>query len=385
MSRAVPPARATHYRLSAETWALIAEEYAGGASAKEVAAKWKVSAGSVYRRACLDGFTKAAVGDARAREHAARVEAGEAEAEAEAAAPAKTRRRRPAPYKRKGPETWDLIAELYLAGAPARVLAERYGVTADNIWRRARRHGWSRPRQARARERAKGQGVVLEDLLVPPLDPFDDAGDPAVLARQALSGVAEAMRQNRLGEARTLAALAASLSQAAKAREAAASGGGRGGRGTVTLDQLVDCITGDQAVLRALLAIDPDGRHSHPAKSRYWQWKEEQRKEHWNATVLVARDIREAILSWARWAVAREIETGVRVEPLPGDWYQMERAVLLRGGWIGPQGEQWRDEEVEKARRGEPVAPPPRDQHGRPLWTYLGPDGEPLSFDDDAA
>ena len=184
MSRTVPPARATHYRLSAETWALIAEEYSGGASAKEVAAKWKVSAGSVYRRACLDGFTKAAVGDARARENAARVEAGEAEAEAEA--PAKTRRRRPAPYKRKGQATWDLIAELYLAGAPARVLAERYGVTADNIWRRARRHGWSKPRKARARERAKGQGVVLEDLLVPPLDPFDE--DPGGAGRQPEPG-----------------------------------------------------------------------------------------------------------------------------------------------------------------------------------------------------
>ncbi len=372
MSRAVPPARATHYRLSAETWALIAEEYAGGASAKEVAARWKVSPKTIYRRACLDGFTKAAVGEARARENAARVEA-------EAEAPSTTRRRRPAPYKRKGPETWDLIAELYLAGAPARVLAERYGVTADNIWRRARRHGWSKPRKARARERAKGQGVVLEDLLVPPLDPFDDAGDPAVLARQALSGVAEAMRQNRLGEAKTLAALAASLSQAAKAKEAASGGGGRGGRGTVTLDQLVDCVTGDKDLLYELLQLRSD---NPPAATQRWRsWYCEQKKQNWNATVLVARDIREAILSWARWAVARENETGERVEPLPGDWYQMERAVLLRGGWIGPQGEQWRDEEIEKARRGEPVAPPPRDQHGRPLWTYLGPDGAPLVFE----
>lgn len=33
------------------------------------------------------------------------------------------------PYKIRGPETWALIRESYLAGASARQLAERYGVT----------------------------------------------------------------------------------------------------------------------------------------------------------------------------------------------------------------------------------------------------------------
>lgn len=77
--RACRDAPATHYRLSAEVKAKAVEEYLDGATAKEVAAKWKTSAGSVYRwarEACPGG--KRAVGDARARAHARMVEEEEA-------------------------------------------------------------------------------------------------------------------------------------------------------------------------------------------------------------------------------------------------------------------------------------------------------------------
>ncbi|QLQ14067.1 MAG: hypothetical protein HZY74_13460 [Brevundimonas sp.] len=47
--KADPDAPATHYRLAPETWKLVVEEYLAGATAKEVAAKWRTSAGSVYR------------------------------------------------------------------------------------------------------------------------------------------------------------------------------------------------------------------------------------------------------------------------------------------------------------------------------------------------
>ena len=68
-------APATHYRLSDEVKALAVEEYLNGATAKDVAAKWKTSAGSVYRgaREAQPGG-KRAVGDARARAHARLVE-----------------------------------------------------------------------------------------------------------------------------------------------------------------------------------------------------------------------------------------------------------------------------------------------------------------------
>lgn len=71
-------APATHYRLEPETWELAIEEYRNGASAKDVAAKWKVAPSSVYRQAALMGAGKRAVGDARARAHARMVEEEEA-------------------------------------------------------------------------------------------------------------------------------------------------------------------------------------------------------------------------------------------------------------------------------------------------------------------
>lgn len=76
--KATSEAPATHYRLAPETWELAIEDYRNGASAKEVGAKWKVAASSVYRHAALMGAGKRAVGDARARAHARMVEEEEA-------------------------------------------------------------------------------------------------------------------------------------------------------------------------------------------------------------------------------------------------------------------------------------------------------------------
>lgn len=74
MTRRAEEAPATHYRLAPETWALVVEDYADGATAKEVGAKWKVAPSSVYRQAAAVGRGKRSVGDARARAHARMVE-----------------------------------------------------------------------------------------------------------------------------------------------------------------------------------------------------------------------------------------------------------------------------------------------------------------------
>ena len=78
MTRANAEAPATHFRLKPETWAIIAEEYKNGATARDLGAKWKVAPSSIYRYACRDGFTKKGMGDARARAHARMVEEEEA-------------------------------------------------------------------------------------------------------------------------------------------------------------------------------------------------------------------------------------------------------------------------------------------------------------------
>ena len=97
-------------------------------------------------------------------------------------------------YKIRGPETWALIRESYLAGAPAKVLAERYDVTTWAIWRRAWREKWTK------QDRVEPPPPPPLGSLTAGLEP--DAGEAAELARAALQGVASAMRQSRFDEAR---------------------------------------------------------------------------------------------------------------------------------------------------------------------------------------
>jgi hypothetical protein len=70
MSKSHPNAPPTWFRLSQASWAEIATEYRNGATAAELARKWKVSPTSIYRHACKDGWTKKANSDAVARAHA---------------------------------------------------------------------------------------------------------------------------------------------------------------------------------------------------------------------------------------------------------------------------------------------------------------------------
>lgn len=78
MTRAVPEAPATHFRLSEDSWAQIAAAYRNGATARELAARWKVSPTTIYRYACRDGFTKKRGSDAIARAHAETIAGEEA-------------------------------------------------------------------------------------------------------------------------------------------------------------------------------------------------------------------------------------------------------------------------------------------------------------------
>jgi len=110
-------------------------------------------------------------------------------------------------YKIRGPETWALIREAYLGGAPARVLAERYDVTDWAIWRRAYKEGWTK--SGRAARTAPAAGPL------PALFGPAEAGGPRVrdtgdLQADAIAASEAAMRQGRLEEALRLARLAES-------------------------------------------------------------------------------------------------------------------------------------------------------------------------------
>ena len=74
-----PNSHATHFRLSPESWIEILEAYRNGATARELAARWKVAPGTIYRYVRERGFTKKANSDAVARAHAQRIADEEAE------------------------------------------------------------------------------------------------------------------------------------------------------------------------------------------------------------------------------------------------------------------------------------------------------------------
>jgi len=104
-------------------------------------------------------------------------------------------------YVTAAPATWELIRAAYLSGLSAPAVAARFGVSVSALRQRARRKGWTKAAQARARapEPAPSHVVGL-DAALPPL-----RFDPEVAARQALAQAVEALRQGRAHEARALA------------------------------------------------------------------------------------------------------------------------------------------------------------------------------------
>lgn len=155
------------------------------------------------------------------------------------------------PYKIRGPETWALIRESYLAGAPAKVLAARYDVTEWAIWRRAWREGWTK------QDRVEGAPAPAVGPLIPALPAGADAGDPRELARAALRGVGEAMRQGRLDEARQLAQLAESLGRCAE-------------KGSQTNLEMVARALLEPGYAMSLMDVRDDPAPD-PVKQRYWE------------------------------------------------------------------------------------------------------------------
>lgn len=171
--------------------------------------------------------------------------------------PRRGRERRP--YKIRGPETWALIRESYLAGASARQLAARYDVTEWAIWRRAWKKGWTK------QDRVEPVPPPALGLLTAEVDggagSVDGRADPGALSREALAGVARAMKQSRLDEARKLAQLAVSLGRLGEGP----------GRGNFTLNDMVRVIF-DAGYCAEVMGIDPDAPPD-PDKSLYWDLK----------------------------------------------------------------------------------------------------------------
>ncbi|MGV9009026.1 hypothetical protein [Brevundimonas sp.] len=188
------------------------------------------------------------------------------ETAADAPAMARTdprRRRERQPYKIRGPETWALIRESYLAGASARQLAARYDVTEWAIWRRAWRKGWTK--QARVEPVPPPALERLTAEVEGRAGSVDGPADAGALSREALNGVARAMKQSRLDEARKLAQLAVSLGRLGEGP----------GRGDFTLNDMVRVIF-DAEYCTEVMRVDPDAPPD-PDKSLYWDLRTQAR------------------------------------------------------------------------------------------------------------
>lgn len=153
-----PPVVPCHYHLSKETWAEVVEAYRSGATARELAVKWKVSPGSIYYQAGRAGWSKKRNGDQLAREHARAVEA----AEAVRAEPARREQRALknlfAPAPADDPEAVDPAAL-----ARAATLASGRAMKARQ-WTEARALAGLAESYARLGERARGGGQTIETL-----------------------------------------------------------------------------------------------------------------------------------------------------------------------------------------------------------------------------
>jgi len=153
-----PPVVPCHYHLSKETWAEVVEAYRSGATARELAVKWKVSPGSIYYQAGRAGWSKKRNGDQLAREHARAVEA----AEAVRAEPARREQRAlknlfaPAPVD--DPEASDPAAL-----ARAATLASGRAMKG-RLWNEAKALAGLAESYARLGERARGGGQTIETM-----------------------------------------------------------------------------------------------------------------------------------------------------------------------------------------------------------------------------
>jgi hypothetical protein len=110
----------------------------------------------------------------------------------------------PRPYGVRGPNTWAVIRDRYLAGASAPHLAELYGLSESGIRKRARREGW------RKRD--------LPDLAPPPDSAATAVASPVptdlgAAARQAAQAALQALSLGRLKLALDYARVAETLSR----------------------------------------------------------------------------------------------------------------------------------------------------------------------------
>lgn len=175
----------------------------------------------------------------------------------------------------RGPNTWALAREAYLAGETVRSVAARLDLGFHGLKMRMRREGWTRRAAALAADAAAppgplwrtapGHGGTARPRPSAPGPAPALAKAPAAetiaaeLLRRALRQAAEALDDGRTADARTLSQMAESLSRTA-ARDPKTS-----------LETILRALR-DTAYRTELFRIDPDVKDDPdlPVKRAYW-------------------------------------------------------------------------------------------------------------------
>ena len=251
------------------------------------------------------------------------------------------------PYKIRGPEIWALVRESYLAGASARQLAARYDVTAWAIWRRAWREEWSK------RKRVGPPPPPALERLTPDADTAPANADAASLSREALNGVARALSQGRLDEARQLGQLAASLGRVdgGPGRGAGAGSGPGAGRDGFTLKDMVRMVF-DLEYRTEVMRVDRD-RDPPEAKIEYWRLSATTHEAAGRALVDLKTE------GWREGRAELRAELGLEVE----DEAEREAAYRFYGGKVYRRR---RGDGEGRFRAASPVDPAPRPVEADP-------------------
>jgi hypothetical protein len=102
------------------------------------------------------------------------------------------------PRKYRGPETWALVRDAYLAGEPAKLVCARFDVSYANLRAKARREGWTRRAHALAIDRS---GVRRAAASSPPAPVPPTVEGPEAAVKAAMDRASEALAAGRAQDA----------------------------------------------------------------------------------------------------------------------------------------------------------------------------------------
>jgi hypothetical protein len=251
------------------------------------------------------------------------------------------------PQKRRGPETWRLIRERYVAGESAPALAVYFDVTQAAIRRRAWKGGWTRKKLTEAAE--AHSPLVLTDATLVPTPPSAGVTPEAAIAG-ATAQAAALLAAGRAADAVTLLKAAEALQRLSGATPATPEPEPEP-QVVVREPTQLEVFAIAQRLADLMLIDDPDADLHGPTAPFVYRWRAETL-----GPELAAWDWRRAVEHGTAEGVwdAEGRLLPIPHDPPPADPDWLERQALF---WRNLQGAEWETWAREEAQIAEAVAP----------------------------